>query len=96
MRSRAELLAERRAALLERSAGLRAEIGAAAAALATRFAVLDRIVVVSRSGWARTLLTGVTALLLVSRTRRLLGLASRLLVLYPLIRRVLRLFNRQP
>jgi hypothetical protein len=96
MSSRAELLADRRRALLERSARLRADIGADAAALETRFAVLDRLVVVSRSGWARTLLTGVTALLMVTRTRRLIGLASRLLVLYPLIRRGMRLFNRQP
>jgi hypothetical protein len=101
MSSRAEFLAQRRSALLERSDRLRAEIGADAAALETRFAVLDRIVVVSRSGWVRTLLTGVTALLMVTRTGRLIGLASRLLFLYQLLgggvlRRGLRLLNRQP
>ena len=96
MKSRAELLAERRRSLLARSARLRADIGADAAALEARLAVLDRIVVISRSGWSKTLLTGVTALLMVTRTRRLIGLATRLVVLYPLIRRGLGLFSRQP
>jgi hypothetical protein len=96
MTLRAEFLAARRVALLERSARLRAEFGMDAAALETRFALVDRLAVLGRSGWVRTLLTGATALLLVTRTRRLLWLGSRLLVLYPLIRRGFALLNRRP
>jgi hypothetical protein len=96
MKAHADTLAERRTVLLARSARLRAEIGADAAALETRFAVVDRVFIAGRSGWVRTLLTGAVALLMVTRTRRLISLASRLLVLYPLIRRGLALFSRRP
>jgi len=96
MKPRAQTLAARRTTLVERSTRLRAAIGADAAALETRFAVVDRLVTAGRSGWVRSVLTGVTALLMLSRTRRLLKLASRLLVLYPLIRRGFRLFTRRP
>ncbi len=96
MTLRADLLAARREQLLARSGRLRAELGGEATELAARFGFVERIAAAGQSGIVRLLLSVGGTLLLFSRTRRVLGIVSRLLVLYPLVQRVLGLFNRRP
>jgi hypothetical protein len=93
---RADLLAERREQLLAQSARLRHELGSEAAELTGRFGLVERIAALGRSPLVRMALSAGATLLFFGRTRRLVGVASRLLVLYPLIRRVAGLFNRRP
>jgi hypothetical protein len=93
---RADLLAARREQLLVQSERLRLALASDAAELSTRFGLVDRIAAVGRSGIVRMLLSAGATLLLFGRTRRVLGIVSRLLVIYPLVRRVWRLFNPRP
>jgi hypothetical protein len=93
---RADLLAARREQLLVQSERLRLALAADAAELSTHFGLVDRIAAVGRSGIVRMLLSAGATLLLFGRTRRVLGIVSRLLVVYPLLRRVWRLFNPRP
>jgi len=86
MSARGEVLAARRARLVERSAGLRAELTGEGAALALRFGLVDRVLALGRSGPVRALVIGGAALALFGRPRRLFRTASRLLVLWPLLR----------
>lgn len=85
--SRAALaLAARREALVARSGELREELHREGGELAVRFRVVDRIVGVARSGPARGLLIGAAALVLLWRPRKLLKLASRALLVWPLVK----------
>ncbi len=96
MSSRAELHAARRRSLIERSERLRRDFGADAAVLAVRFRFADQIVAAGRSGIFKVVLGGAAALLLSGRGGRLLSLASRLAMLYPLLRRAVRLVSSLP
>ncbi len=96
MSARALQLASRRSALVAKSGRLRGLLVSDGAALAGRLGVIDRIVTAGRSGWVRTLLVGAAGLLMVGRTRRIVGFVSRLAVLYPLIKPMLKLFSRPP
>jgi len=93
MSSRAELHAARRRSLIERSERLREGLEFDAAGLAGRFRFADQLVAAGRSGIFKVVLGGAAALLLSGRARSLLGLASRLAMLYPLLRRAARLFS---
>ena len=83
MSARTRDVGERRAALLERSRLLRLELAADGGAIAERLRLVDRVVALGRVGWLRTALTVGTALVLSRRTRRVLGVAARVLALYP-------------
>ncbi len=96
MTLRADLLAARREQLLVRSERLRLELASDAAELSTHFGLVDRLAAVGRSGIVRMLLGAGATLLLFGRTRRIIGIVSRLLVVYPLVRRVWRLFSPRP
>ncbi len=96
MSSRAEQQAARRRSLIARSERLRQGLGADAAGLAGRFRFADQIVAAGRSGIFKVLLGGAAALLLSGRAGRLLGLASRIAMLYPLVRRALLLVSSAP
>jgi hypothetical protein len=96
MSERALQLAARRSALVAKSGRLRGVLLSDGAALAGRFGVIDRILTAGRSGWVRTLLVGAAGLLMVGRTRRIVGIVSRLAVLYPLLKPMLKLFSRPP
>jgi hypothetical protein len=96
MSERALQLAARRSALVAKSDRLRGVLLSDGAALAGRFGVIDRVLTAGRSGWVRTLLVGAAGLLMVGRTRRIVGIVSRLAVLYPLIKPLLKLFSRPP
>ena len=80
------VLAQRRERLVARSAELRAELEREGGELALRFAVVDRVLRVVRSGPVRGLLLGAAGLVLLWRPRRLVRLASRVLLLWPLVR----------
>jgi hypothetical protein len=90
MSARAEMLAARRTRLLTRSERLRGEFGAAATAMSQRFRVADRFIAASRSGPVRMLFASAAALLFFGRTRRVLHLASKLAIWYPLLGPLLR------
>jgi hypothetical protein len=79
-------LAQRRAALLQRSRRLRFELAQDAAPLAQRLRLADRILAVDRWDLARMLLSAGTTLFVFRRTRRVLRIAARLLTLYPVVR----------
>lgn len=96
MSPRALQLASRRSALVAKSERLRGSLISDSEAIAGRFGVIDRIVSAGRSGWVRTVLVGAAGLLMVGRTRRIMGFVSRLAVLYPLIKPMLKLFSRPP
>jgi hypothetical protein len=82
-------LAMRRQLLLERSAQLRGDLAADGRVVAASLNLIDRGVALARSGIVRpTLLLAAVALFLV-RPRAAWWLASRSLVLWPLLRRVL-------
>lgn len=86
MSARRDALAERREHLLRRSATLREELRVDGRALALRFRLADRVLAVARSGPLRALLIGAAALALFGKPRRLFKTASRLLMLWPLLR----------
>jgi len=87
--ARPALLAARRELLLARSERLRLDLGDDAAALAFRFRLADRLVARARSGLARVLLVGGAALVLFGRPRRVVRLAVRLLMFWPVVRPLL-------
>jgi hypothetical protein len=93
---RADLLSARREELLARSERLRQDLKFEASDLTARLGLIERIAAVGRSGIVRMLLSAGATFLLFGRTRRVLGVVSRLLVVYPLVRRVWRLINRRP
>ena len=86
MSARSRVLAARRERLRERSAELRVELTREGAALALRFSLAERVFAMARSGAVRALLVGGAALLLFGRPRRLLRTASRLLMLWPILK----------
>lgn len=86
MSTRRATLARRRGLLLEKSARLRAELGEDGAALALRFRLADRLLALARSGPLRALVIGGAALAFFGRPRRLFRTASRLLLLWPMLR----------
>ena len=89
MKRRSHELAARRELLLARSARLRAELAGDAAALGVRLHLADELVASARSGIAHVALIGGALLLVFGRGRRLLGLATRVAVLWPFIRPLL-------
>jgi len=82
---RLQNLAQRRLELVERSTAQRAALIAGAAPLIEKSAALDRIVAAARRHPVVAVL-GVGAVVLLA-SRRMFGLATRLLTLYALIRR---------
>ena len=96
MSSRAELHAARRRGLIARSELLRQDLRSDAAGLAVKFRFADRIVAVGRSGIFKVVLGGAATLLFSGRARSLLGLASRIAMLYPVLRRAVRLLSSLP
>lgn len=80
------MLAERREALLTRSATLRAALSADGARLAARLGAVDRLVTRANSRSGRLLLSAAAALLLFRRPRRLLRLALRIAPFVPAVR----------
>lgn len=83
--NRLQNLAQRRLELVERSNAQRVALIAGAAPLLEKGAALDRIVAAARRHPAVTVL-GVGAVVLLA-SRRMFGLATRLLTLYALIKR---------
>lgn len=96
MSSRAELHAARRRGLIARSERLRQGLRSDAAGLAVRLRFADRIVAVGRSGIFKVVLGGAAALLLSGRAGSVLSLASRIAMLYPVLRRAVRLVSSLP
>lgn len=86
MNRRGHDLAARRGRLLARSSALRAELAGDAAALGLRLHLADELVAGARSGATRAALIGSALLLVFGRGTRLLGLATRAVVLWPLLR----------
>ena len=86
MSARSDALAARRQQLVAHSAQLRAALGGDATALALRFGLVDRVMVLARSGLARALVIGAAALVLFGRPRMLFRSAGRLLVLWPILK----------
>ena len=86
MSARAAALATRRRQLVAHSAQLRATLGVEGTALALRFGLVDRVMVLARSGVARALVVGVAALVLFGRPRLLFRTAGRLLMLWPILK----------
>ncbi len=86
MSARAALLAERRHALLTRSASLRDALREDGARLAASFGAIDRMVARANSPSGRMLLGAAAALLLFRRPRRLVRLALRLAPFVPAVR----------
>ena len=86
MTRRAAALESKRERLIARSAELRAELERDGRELAVRFGVADRFLGLVRSGPARAVLFGGTALVLFWQPRRLVRLASRALLFWPVIR----------
>jgi len=83
--NRIQTLAQRRLELVERSRAQRATLIAAAAPLMEKAATLDRLVATARRHPVVTMLGAGAVVLLASK--RMFGLATRLLTLYALIRR---------
>ena len=86
MTRRATALEQKRARLIARSAELRAELERDGRELALRFGVADRVLGIVRSGPVRAVLFGGAALILFWHPRRLIRLASRGLLFWPVIR----------
>ncbi len=78
-------LAARREVLCARSARLRSELADDSGALGVRLRIADRMVAVARSDSGRLLLVGAAALVFFGRPRRVVGLALKLLALWPLL-----------
>jgi len=84
---RAATLELKRARLITRSAELRAELERDGRDLALRFGVADRVLGIARAGPVRALLFGGAALsVFLWRPRRLVRLASRALLFWPVVR----------
>ena len=83
--NRLQTLAQRRLELVERSRAQRATLIAAAAPFTEKAAAVDRLVASARRHPVVTMLGAGAVVLLASK--RLFGLATRLLTLYALIRR---------
>jgi hypothetical protein len=92
--ARAIELKLRRERLVEKSARLRFELGSEASALSARFTFADRITALARSGVVRALAIAAAALLLFGRPKALFRSATRLLVLWPLLRPLLPKLDR--
>lgn len=86
MNTRAALLAERRNALLARSAALRDALREDGARLAASVGAVDRLVARANSRGGRMLIGAAAALLLFRSPRRLLRLALRVAPLVPAVR----------
>ena len=87
MTGRAAALELKRARLIARSAELRAELERDGRELAVRFRVADRFLGLVRTGPARAVLFGGAALVLVWwHPKRLVRLASKALLFWPVIR----------
>ena len=86
MASRAARLAARREELLTRSAHLRSEVAAAAAELTGHLRFVDAATAVLRSGAGRLLLSGGVLALLLGGGGRVLKIASRVAVAWPIVR----------
>ena len=86
MSTHAALLAERRDALLARSATLRAALREDGARLAASVGAIDRLVARANSRGGRMLIGAAAALLLFRRPRRLLRLALRIAPFVPAVR----------
>ncbi len=86
MSARAAVLAERREALLARSATLRAALREDGARVAASVGAIDRLVARANSRSGRMLLGAAAALLLLRRPRRLLRLALRIAPFVPAFR----------
>jgi hypothetical protein len=84
--ARGRRLATRRAALLARSDSLRAALVDDAAALTGRFRLADQVVAVGRSGLAQVVFIAGALWLVLGRPGQLLRVASRLVMLWPLLR----------
>jgi hypothetical protein len=85
VKRRRAALAARRAALVEESGRLRAELATDAGALGIRFRLADRVVAVARSDNGRLVLMGLAALMFFGRPRRVLGAALKLLAFVPVV-----------
>lgn len=94
MSARTAELARQRERLLDKSHRLRLELGAEASALAVRFGVADRIAALARSGVVRTAAIAAAALLLFGRPKAMFRIATRLLMLWPLLRPLLPKLDR--
>lgn len=86
MSHRAAVLAARRDLAVARSAYLRADLQCEAAAIGRRMRFVDRATALARSGPGRVLLVGGAVVLLLAGPRRLVGLASRVIAMWPLVR----------
>ncbi len=86
MIARTRRLEARRAALLVRSNGLRAELVDEAAALSGRFGLADQLVAIGRSGFTQVAVVAGALWLVLGRPGRVLRLASRVVMLWPLLR----------
>ena len=86
MSGRARRLSARRAALLVRSDILRAALVDDARALAGRFRLADQVVAVGRSGITQVAFVAGALWLVLGRPGQLLRVASRLVMLWPLLR----------
>jgi hypothetical protein len=84
--ARARLLAARRVALLARSDALRAVLVDEATALARRFGLADQLVAIGRSGFTQLAVVAGAMWLVLARPGRVLRLASRVVMLWPLLR----------
>jgi len=89
MTARARALALRRERLIERGDRLRAELESEGRDLALRLRVADRVVGIVRSGPVRALAIAGAALAILWYPRRLVRIAGRALVLWPLVRPLL-------
>ena len=86
MTSRAAELDRRRAALLARSEQLRNELTESVAELGGRLRFVDTTGTVLRTAGGRILLGGVAALLLFRGPRRAFKIASRIALIWPIVR----------
>ena len=86
MTRRSTALELKRERLLARSAELREELECDGRELALRFRVADRVLGIVRSGPVRAALVAGAALILVWHPRRLVRLASRALLFWPVLR----------
>jgi hypothetical protein len=84
--TRARRLAARRADLLVRSDSLRAVLVDEAAALAGRFGLADQLIAVGRSGFTQVAVVAGVLWVVLGRPGRVLRLASRVVMLWPLLR----------
>jgi hypothetical protein len=86
MNRRIASLVARRKRLEARSDRLRAELAGEAGALAERLRLADEVVAAARSGFTRLALLGGSLLLVFGPRGRLLTMATRLVVFWPVLR----------